>query len=253
MPTPDWLSRTKLLLGAAAVERLVSARVCVIGLGAVGGYVVEGLARSGVGKLRLVDFDVIGETNRNRQMLALTSTLGRDKVEVAAERVRDINPQAEVEAVKAFAHVETLPELLRGIDLLVDAVDSLSPKVAVIAAGARLGLPVYSALGAATRTRAELVEFGPLFSAKGCPLGRLVRKRLRREKVAEGDLWCVFSREERNLAAVASPKADHSEANIYRRGRERDVLGSMATLTGLFGLRLAHEVVLRLTQPITTM
>ncbi len=247
---PAWLARTRLLLGDTALARLAAARVCVIGLGAVGGYVVEGLARSGVGKLRLVDFDVISESNLNRQMLALHSTLGKDKAEVAAARVRDINPGAEVEAHKAFAHDETLPELLQGVDLLVDAVDSLAPKAAVIAAGWERGLPVYSALGAATRVRGEMLEFGGLFAAKGCPLGRLVRKRLRRRGIEAGDLWCVYSREERNLMASEPATRDHLSEIGYKRGRERTILGSMATLTGLFGLRLAHEVVLRITQGV---
>ncbi len=249
-PPPAWLSRTRLLLGETALERLAAARVCVIGLGAVGGYVVEGLARSGVGKLRLVDCDAINESNLNRQMLALHSTLGKDKAEVAAARVRDINPQAEVEAVTTFAHDETLPELLQDIDLVVDAVDSLAPKAAVIAAGWERGLPVYSALGAATRVRGEMLEFGALFSAKGCPLGRLVRKRLRKRGISGGDMWCVYSREERNLAALEPPQVDNGGGIGYKRGRERTLLGSMATITGLFGLRLSHEVVLRISQSI---
>lgn len=230
------------------MERLAAARVAVIGLGAVGGYVAEGLVRSGVGKLRLADFDTIKESNVNRQLLALESTLGRFKVDVAAERLRDINPGVDVEAVREFAHADTLDAILSGgVDMVVDAVDSLNPKVEVILAGRQLGIPVYSALGAATRLEAGAVRFGPLFGAKGCPLGRLARKRLRRRGVEGGDLWCVYSEEERNPDAVVPPgDGEPGKEKEYRRGRERRTLGSLATVPGIFGLRLAHEVVLRL-------
>ncbi|MCD8352469.1 MAG: tRNA threonylcarbamoyladenosine dehydratase [Planctomycetaceae bacterium] len=244
----EWQNRTRILLGEEAVARLARARIYVFGLGAVGGYAVEGLARSGVGMLRLVDFDVFKESNLNRQVLALRSTLGRIKAEVAAERVRDINPAATAEAIRAFAHDDTLDDLLSGNpDLVIDAVDSLNPKVAIIARTADNGIPVLSALGAATRRDAGAVAFDRLFAASGCPLGRLVRKRLRRRGIADGDLWCVYSREERDCTAVREPEADPGdEGHLYNQGRARRVLGSLSTITGIFGLRLAHEAILRL-------
>lgn len=240
----DWKGRTRVLLGPESMERLEKATVCVIGLGAVGGYAVEGLARSGVGGLRLVDFDSFKESNINRQLLALRSTLGRSKAEVAAERVRDINPDCVVEPRREFADARAMDALLHGVDIIVDAVDSLGPKAEIIHAGKMAGVPVYSALGAATRLDADAIRFGPLFSARGCPLGRLVRKRLRRRGVTDGDLWCVYSGEERNLSAVRDPEEE--EEGEFRRGRRRTVLGSLPTVTGLFGLRLAHEAILRL-------
>ena len=240
-----WLARTRILLGDGAMARLAAARVYVFGLGAVGSYAVEGLVRAGVGFLRLIDFDSIKESNLNRQLFALRSTIGRPKATVAAERARDINPAIQAEACAAFAHADTLPDLLSGSpDLVIDAVDSLAPKVEILAAAAALGIPVFSAFGAATRLDAGAVRFGSLFDATGCPLGRLVKKRLRRRGVA-GDLWCVYSGEERNLDAVREAVAEGEE---YRRGRDRRILGSVSTLTGIFGLRLAHEAVLRLTE-----
>lgn len=245
-PSPE-LSRTALLLGSESLSRLARAKVVVIGLGAVGGYVAEALARSGVGWVRVVDFDIIQRSNVNRQLLALSSTLGRAKVEVAAERLLDINPGITVEAVREFADAGTMEGLLAGEpDLVIDAVDSLGPKVEVILAGHGRGIPVYSALGAATRVDAGRVRFGGLFSAKGCPLGRLVRKRLRKRGVSGGDLWCVYSDEEKNLDAICVPEGEDGGEGEYKRGRVRSTLGSMATVTGLFGLRLGHEVVLRL-------
>lgn len=244
----DWMGRTRLLLGQDGLDRLAGARVAVLGLGAVGSYVVEALARAGVGAFRLVDFDEIGESNLNRQLFALRSTLGRRKVDVARERVLDINPGAEVEALPVFAHEETLDVLLAGrIDLVVDAVDSLGPKAEIIARAAARNLPVFSAMGAATRLDASRVRFGPLYEARGCPLSRLVKKRLRRRGV-EGDLWCVYSDEPRRLDAVVPADAANGPEpdGEYKRGRERDILGSLPAMTGLFGLRLAHEAVLRL-------
>ncbi|MCC8191378.1 MAG: tRNA threonylcarbamoyladenosine dehydratase [Planctomycetes bacterium] len=239
-----WLDRTRLLLGEDALARLNRSTVCVLGLGAVGSQVVEALARSGVGGLRLVDFDRIQLSNLNRQLFALHSTLGRPKAEVAAERVRDINPAARVTAVRTFVDEESLPGLLAdGPTLVVDAVDSLNPKVAIIAAASRQGIPVFSSLGAATRIDAGQVRFGRLFAARGCPLGRLVRKRLRRRGIADADAWCVYSEEPRNRQAVGAVQA---EGGPEHRGRFRRTLGSLASMTGLFGLRLAHQVVLRL-------
>ncbi len=244
-----WLERTGLLLGDAAMERLARARVCVVGLGAVGSYAVEALARSGIGWFRLVDFDEIKASNVNRQLFALRSTLGRPKAEVARERVLDINPDCRVEAVRRFATAEAMEELLGGgVTLVVDAIDSLNPKVDLIEAGVKRGLPVYSALGAATRTDLGAVDFDRLFNTKVCPLGRLVRKRLRRRGIHDGDVWSVYSRELRNPDAVREREEGEEEGgeSEYRRGRDRRVLGSLATVTGVFGLRLAHEIVLRL-------
>lgn len=248
-PSPDsgWECRTRVLLGDDGMAKLASSMVCVIGLGAVGSYALEGLARAGAGAVRLVDFDAIRESNINRQLLALRSTLGRPKVDVAAERALDINPDIRVDACREFADAASMPALLEGVDMLIDAVDSLTPKVDVIQAGAIAGIPVYSSLGAATRLDADAIRFGPLFSAKGCPLGRLVRKRLRRRGIDGGDLWCVFSEEGRNRAAVRAPEEERQDDIAEcRRGRRRTVLGSLPGVTGLFGLRLAHEATLRL-------
>lgn len=240
---PPWLDRTRLLLGDQAAQTLAGAAVYVFGLGAVGSYCTEALARCGVGRLRLVDFDTVKPSNINRQLLALHSTVGVPKAELAAMRVRDINPEAVVEACQAFAHDDTLAGLLEPRPaLLIDAIDSLNPKVALIAAAHARGIPVYSAMGAATRLDAGRVSFGPLFAAGGgCPLVRLVKKRLRRRGITNGDLWCVWSDEPPRKDAVAAP-----EDGEYERGRARRVLGSIATLTGIFGLRLAHQAILRI-------
>ncbi len=238
--TEEWLSRTEILLGQKAIARIQQSRVYVFGLGAVGSYVVEGLARSGIGMVRLIDFDTFKPSNLNRQLNALHSTMGKAKAEVAGQRVHDINPNAEVDVRVEFAHVETLPALLSGQpDLIIDAVDSVNPKVEIIAAAAQLGIPVYSSMGAATRIDAERIRFSPLFDATMCPLARIIRKRLRRRGI-DGELYCVYSDEPRRTDAIRPPEQEGE----YDRGRARRVLGSVATITGMFGLRLAHEALL---------
>ena len=244
----EWLTRTEILLGESALQKLAAARVYVFGLGAVGTYVVEGLARSGVGMMRLVDFDSFTPSNLNRQLYALRSTMGRAKAEVAAERLRDINPAMEVDVRQTFAHADTLPELLADDpDIIIDAIDSVNPKVEILAAAAGRNIATFSSMGAATRIDAGCIHFAPLFEATVCPLARVMRKRLRKREVNGDNLFCVYSNEESRADAVREPESGtNDEQNKCNRGRPRRVLGSLATVTGLFGLRLAHEAVLYL-------
>ncbi len=233
-------SRTRLLLGDAAIERLARSRAVVAGLGAVGSYAAEALARAGVGALRIVDFDVVRPSNVNRQLYALGSTFGRWKAEVAAERIGDIHPRCHVEALRLFIdghNADSLFEDRPGV--AVDAIDSLNPKVALIAAARRHGVAVVSAMGAATRTDPLAIRVADLAQTEGCPLARLVRKRLRREGVTSG-VRCVFSIEpaRRGPAAPADPPSDDVAA---RPGRPRRALGSLPTVTGMFGLVAATE------------
>ncbi|WP_028585711.1 tRNA threonylcarbamoyladenosine dehydratase [Desulfogranum mediterraneum] len=240
--------RTERLLGPEGFQRLQQAAVTVVGLGAVGGYVVEGLARAGVGRLRLVDFDTIQPSNINRQILALETTLGRAKAQVAAQRVAVINPACRVEALELFADEATMGAILQPApELLIDAIDSLNPKVQLLSAAHRAGLRVISSMGAALRTDPTKVAWGDIGETWGCPLARRVRKRLRRQGIEEG-ISCVFSSE-----AVCfnyrdpEKEAASSGGNPYDgRGRQRRVLGSLPTLTGIFGLTIANQAILEL-------
>jgi tRNA A37 threonylcarbamoyladenosine dehydratase len=232
-------------VGAAGLERLAAARVAVVGLGAVGSFAVEALARSGIGNLRLVDFDDIKPSNLNRQLYALTSTLGRYKVDVALERVRDINPAIHVEGMRRFFDSSSADEVLDGIDHVVDAIDSLSPKVTLIAACVNRGIPVVSAMGAADRTDPTRLRVTDLFESGGCPLARHVRKRLRRQGI-EGGPMAVWSDE---ATAVVShcdevPPDAPPEEEALRRGRDRRPLPSMAPMPAIFGLAAANHVIL---------
>ncbi len=239
----DRFCRIEQLLGRAALSRLAAARVAVFGLGAVGSYAVEALARAGVGFLRLVDCDRVRPSNVNRQLYALDSTLGRPKAEVARARVLDINPRCAVEARVAFVDAATAPGLLAvPLDAAVDAIDGLSPKVALLAVAARAGIPVVSSMGAATRTNPFQIRAGDLAETDVCPLARAVRKALRRQGIT-GGIRCIYSLEPARAAAAPPPPG---ETEAVARGRPRRPLGSLSYATGIFGLLAAYEVLRRI-------
>jgi len=240
-------ARTELLLGPGGLARLRDSRVLVAGLGAVGSYAAEGLARAGVGHLRLADFDVVQPSNINRQLYALESTVGRPKVDVAAERLRDINPACEIDARRVFIDGDTAPVLVAAdVDVVIDAIDSLNPKVALLHAAHGAGVWTVSCMGAATRTDPFSIRAGDIASTERCPLARLVRKRLRRHGVASGIL-CVYSVEPPRNAVPADAATDPAPPGFeHRRGRRRRPLGSLSTLTGMFGLIAATQAILHL-------
>ena len=229
-------ARTELLLGKEALQVFKKSKIVVFGVGAVGGYALEALARSGVGAFRLVDFDVVKYTNFNRQLLALEKNLDQPKVEAARARILEINPRCEVEALQTFAEPENLDALLEGPpDLVVDAIDSISSKVELLARAFHKGLPVVSAMGAGVKTDPEQIHTADLFETDVCHLSRLMRKRLRKKGVTEG-IRCVYSLETPRKAI--SRETHEKETSDLRKSK---AIGSMATMTGIFGLRLAHE------------
>ncbi len=241
----DRLARIRLMIGEEKLERLKNSFVTVVGLGAVGSYAVEGLARSGVGRLRLVDFDVTRASNINRQLYALGSTLGRHKSELAAERVLDINPHCRAEALNLFANEATFGAILEGKpDLVIDAIDSLGPKAGLIAEMIKLGLPLISSMGAALRTDPSAVRVGSLREVKGCPLAAKVRQLLRK-KNTHLDFDCVYSLEP--VGELRKKRQVDPETEYFEQGRKRAALGSLPTLTGIFGLTIANAAIQKLT------
>ncbi len=226
-----------------------SRRVTVVGLGAVGGHVVEGLARAGINNLCLVDFDTIQPTNLNRQILALTGTIGRAKTEVARERVLAINPDCRVEPLQLFADRETMENILTPRpDLLIDAIDSLNPKVQLLTEAYRRGIPIISSMGAALRTDPTQIHCADIFDTKKCPLARRLRTRLRRNGVERG-ITCVFSTEDVDFTYEEPEReAQLGDAPYENRGRKRRILGSLPTLTGIFGLIIANKAILQLAE-----
>ncbi len=259
---PDQFHRTRLILGDDALTRIQDSRVMVVGLGAVGSYVVEALARAGIGSFRLVDFDKVQLSNINRQLFATHETLGRPKAELAQERILAINPSAQVETRRILVNRETVGTLFEDdwsapADYVVDAIDTLGPKVALIAETLRRGVPLLSSMGAALRFDADLVRFGKLTNVSNCPLAAQLRKRLRRVGVNTDDVECVYSPEpirdalrggDERIERVAQPEPLRSPDERSPQGRPRNTLGSLPTVVGLFGLRIAHEVILRLAQ-----
>jgi tRNA threonylcarbamoyladenosine dehydratase len=239
-------TRIRLFLGEDRFKKLQASSVTVVGLGAVGGYVVEALARAGIARLRLVDFDTVQPSNINRQILALETTIGRPKVEVARERVLDINSSCNVEALEIFADEETMEQILvPAPNLLIDAIDSLNPKVQLLTVAHHRRIPILSSMGAALRTDPTKIEFGDLFSTRKCPLARRLRKRLRHNGIEQG-IECIYSTEEVDFDYQA-PVLDDSVAHSFAdRGRARRTLGSLPTLTGIFGLCLANRAILKL-------
>jgi len=235
----DRFKRTRLLIGDEGLAKLTNAHVLVVGLGAVGSFATEALARSGVGNLRLVDSDKVTISNCNRQLYALSSTLGREKADLARERVLDINPACNVDARTVFANAGTLPELLvKPLDFVVDAIDTLNSKVDLMAAALNAGIPIFSSMGAARRRDPSKIKIADISKTSACPLARAVRSRLHRRGIYTG-VSCVFSTELAPEDSFAQP----NQEDIPEQGRARVVMGSLPTLTGIFGLTLANAVI----------
>ncbi|MFW2368293.1 MAG: ThiF family adenylyltransferase [Desulforhopalus sp.] len=239
--------RTQRLLGNSRFRKLQSKTITVVGLGAVGGYVVEGLVRAGVNNLRLIDFDTIQPSNLNRQILALETTIGRSKAEVAKERVLAINSGCKVDSLQIFAGDETLDKILEPEpDLLIDAIDSLNPKTGLLHGAWVRGIPIISSMGAALRTDPTLIRSGDLFSTSNCPLAKHLRKRLRRRGINSG-ISCVYSVEKIDYDyQVPEDESTVGDTPFSDRGRKRNVLGSLPTITGIFGLTIANQAIMQL-------
>jgi len=235
----------ELLLGKEKVEKLQKAFVVVIGIGAVGSYATEALARSGIHHLRLVDFDTIKPTNFNRHLLAIAPNLGKLKAEAAKERIAQINPHCQVDVVNSFAAEETMAQITEGKpDLVIDAVDSLNPKVQILAYCHEKKIPVISSMGAALRMNIFSLKAGDLFKTTGCPLARYVRSRLRRRGIQKG-IFCIYSDTPVSEEPIQQTRILNEEQD-NARGRRRHKLGSTPTVTGAFGLAVAHHALLYL-------
>ena len=226
-------SRTALLLGAEAMEKLRASRVIVFGLGGVGGHACEALVRSGIGAIDLVDDDQVAESNLNRQLFALHSTLGMDKVDAAKARLLDINPDLKVTAHKCFFLPETADRFdFTQYDYIVDAIDTVTAKLCLAEAAERAGTPIISSMGTGNKLDPTAFEVTDISKTSVCPLARIMRKELRRRGVKK--LKVVYSREDA-LTPLEAVEPD-------REGR-RSVPGSVAFVPSVAGLILASEVV----------
>lgn len=242
-------SRMELLIGAPAQQRLGQASVAVFGVGGVGSYAAEALARAGVGRLTLVDFDDICLTNINRQIHALDATVGRAKVQVMAERCRAINPQLQVEAVKAFYEEQSSVELLgRGYDYVLDCIDHITAKLHLIQSCKQQGLPIISSMGAANKLDPTKIAVADLFETQKCRLARIIRKQLRKRGISSG-VRVVFSTEEflplgsEPAGCAADCICPNKEDQRWSCEHRRVILGSSSYLPPIFGLTMAGEVI----------
>ena len=241
--TQNPFSRTAALLGADAMTRLQKARVAVFGVGGVGGYVCEALVRSGVGTLDVFDRDDVSVTNLNRQIIALHSTVGQDKVSVVAARMRDINPAVVINEHKMFYLPENADEIdLTAYDFVVDAVDTVAAKVELAVRCERLGVPLIAAMGAGNKLDPSKLLIADIYKTSVCPLARAMRTTLRKKGVKH--LTVAYSTEEAIRPAEAIANEDPSLAN-----RRKDVPASAAFVPSAMGLLIASYVVRRMVGP----
>lgn len=219
----DLFERTELLLGNTAVNHLSQAHVAVFGVGGVGGYVCEALARSGLGSITIVDRDKVSRSNINRQIIALNSTVGRAKVDVMKDRLKDINPDIHIDAREMFFLPENADEFdFSQYDYVVDAVDTVTAKLTIIESAKAVGVPVISSMGAGNKLNPTEFKVADISKTSVCPLARVMRRELKQRNIT--DVKCVYSTEE---------SIEHAGENI----------GSVAWVPSVAGLIIAGEVI----------
>lgn len=230
----SWTDRTELLLGEEKLNILRQAHILVVGLGGVGAYAAEMLTRAGVGHMTIADADVVGESNINRQLLALNSTIGRNKSDVMAERLRDINPEIRLNVVTEYIRDEKTYELLDAAhyDYVVDCIDTLSPKVNLIAAALERHIPVVSSMGAGAKTDPTLIEVKDIGKSHHCPLAHMLRKRLHKLGIRSG-FYAVFSPEPVRDGAMIIAEETNKKSNV----------GTISYIPATFGCVCASVVI----------
>ncbi len=230
----SWLERTELLLGEDKLEMVKGANVLVVGVGGVGAYAAEMIARAGVGRMTIADADSVGESNINRQLVALHSTIGKDKTEILAARLRDINPKLELRIVTQYIKDELTDELLDSdkFDFIVDAIDTLSPKVALIQGALNRSIPIVSSMGAGAKTDPTLMEIKDISKTHHCPLAHMLRKRLHKVGIRKG-FYAVFSPEPIREGAMILCNEQNKKSNV----------GTISYIPALFGIGCASVVI----------
>lgn len=229
-----WKERTELLVGAEGLERLFESSVAVIGLGGVGAYAAEMLCRAGVGHLILLDSDVVSESNKNRQLIALDSTIGKPKSTVLAERLKDINPDVRLTLINCYLEEGSIQQLLgeHKVDFLVDAIDTLAPKIALIRYCVESGIPHVSSMGAGAKFDATAVRLADLSKSYNCPLAYILRKKLRKVGISKG-FKVVFSEELPRREAIVAVEERNKKSNV----------GTISYLPAVFGCVCAQAAV----------
>ncbi|MCD7885285.1 MAG: tRNA threonylcarbamoyladenosine dehydratase [Lachnospiraceae bacterium] len=245
-------SRTELLLGKECMEKLFHARVAVFGIGGVGGYTVEALARSGIGTLDLIDDDKICLTNLNRQIFALRNTVGKYKVDVAEERIRQINPNAQINTYKTFYTPQTAEQFdFSQYDYVVDAIDTVTGKLELVQQADRTGTPIISCMGAGNKMDASAFEVADIYETSICPLARVMRRELKKRGIKK--LKVVYSKEPPmqpidDMAISCRTNCICPPGTARKCTQRRQVPGSNAFVPAVAGLIIAGEVVRDLSQ-----
>ena len=227
-------SREELLIGTEAIEKLKNSKVAIFGIGGVGSYVLEALARAGVQNFVLVDNDKISITNINRQIIATHKTLEKDKVEVAKDRVLDINPEAKIEIYKEFFTVESEAKYLNSsVSYIADCIDTVSSKIELIERANKLNIPIISSMGTGNKVDATKFEITDIYKTSVCPLAKVIRKELRKRNIK--NLEVIYSKEE-------PIKILKNEENI----KGKQVPGSISYVPSVAGLMLAERIIKKL-------
>lgn len=231
----DWLQRSELLVKPEGLEKLKNANILVVGLGGVGSFAAEFLARAGVGKLTIVDGDTVDITNVNRQLPALHSTIGKNKVDIVAQRILDINPEIILMPINEFLSPERMDEILEAnrYDYVLDCIDSVSPKLALIIACRRRKIKLVSSMGAGGKMDPSKVLVRDLSKTNNCYLAKQIRKRLKKEGITKG-FRCVFSTEIQNEESLKLTDGSNFKKSYY---------GTISFMPALFGLNAAAEVI----------
>ncbi len=227
----DWFSRTELLFGADKMKILKNAKVAVFGVGGVGGFAVEALARAGVGNIDIIDNDTVSVTNINRQIIATQKTVGRKKVEVMKERILEINPEANVNAFDMFFLPETADNFnFKKYDYIIDAIDTVAGKIALVENAEKFGVKIISSMGAGNKINPEMFEITDIYKTSVCPLARVMRKELKARGIKR--LKVVYSKEK----ALTPQKSDENTS-------KRQLPGSVSFAPSVAGLIIAGEVI----------
>lgn len=234
----DWQQRTRLLLGEEKTERMNRSHVLVVGLGGVGAYAAEMICRAGVGRMTIVDADIVQPSNINRQLPALHSSLGQGKAELTAKRLKDINPEVELTVLPVFLKDGNIPELLDAADydFVVDAIDTLAPKCHLIAEAWKRKLRIVSSMGAGAKSDISQVRFADLWDTYHCGLSKAVRKRLQKMGMKR-KLPVVFSTEQADAGAVLLTDDERNK---------KSTCGTVSYMPAVFGCYLAEYVIRRL-------
>ncbi len=231
----EWLQRTELLIKEEGIERLQSANILIVGLGGVGSFAAEFLVRSGIGNLTIVDGDTVDITNINRQLPALNSTIGKNKTDVVAERILDINPKLNLKKINEFLEPERMEKILtqEKFDYVLDCIDSLSPKLALIITCKRKKIKLVSVMGAGGKTDPSKVMVRDISKTNNCFLAKQIRKKLKKEQIHKG-FRCVFSTEIQDENSLKMTDGSNYKKSFY---------GTISYMPAIFGLYAAAEVI----------